>query len=52
MMTENQLHSAIALHGHFCPGLAIGLRVAQACVEQLGTHTASNELVAIAENDL
>ena len=42
----------IAFHGHECPGLAIGFRVAQAARTRLGITSAHDEeLVCVTEND-
>lgn len=42
----------IAFHGHSCPGLAIGYRMATAAIAQLSEARAvDEELVAIVEND-
>ena len=42
----------IRFHGHDCPGLAIGYRMATAAVEELESVRAEDEeLVAIVEND-
>ncbi|GAB4344804.1 MAG: FmdE family protein [Desulfobulbaceae bacterium] len=42
----------IRFHGHDCPGLAIGYRMAMAAVEALESERAADEeLVAIVEND-
>jgi formylmethanofuran dehydrogenase subunit E len=42
----------VGFHGHECPGLAIGYRMAVAAMENLGTSRAPDEeLVAIVEND-
>lgn len=42
----------IRFHGHDCPGLAIGYRMANAAVEALDSDRAEDEeLVAIVEND-
>ena len=39
-------------HGHNCPGLAVGYRMARAALEALGAERAGDEeLVAIVEND-
>jgi len=41
-----------AFHGHVCPGLAMGFRVAQLAVRQLGSPRAGDEeLVAVVENN-
>ena len=38
-------------HGHVCPGLALGYRVALAALGALGQRAGDEELVAIVEND-
>jgi formylmethanofuran dehydrogenase subunit E len=38
-------------HGHVCPGLAIGYRVAQAALSEFGLRSEDEELVAVVEND-
>ncbi|NJB66561.1 formylmethanofuran dehydrogenase subunit E [Desulfobaculum xiamenense] len=43
---------AAAFHGHVCPGLALGYRVALAALERLGNTPADDEeIVCIVEND-
>lgn len=43
---------AVKFHGHSCPGLAIGYRVAQIALRELGVERAfDEELVAVVEND-
>ena len=42
----------ISFHGHSCPGLAMGYRMAQAALDHLkGQRAEDEELVAIVEND-
>ncbi len=41
---------AVHFHGHVCPGLAFGFRVAQAALEVLGDRSRDEELVAVVEN--
>jgi len=49
MMTFSQI---VSFHGHECPGLAIGYRMATAAMEELAALRAEDEeLVAIVEND-
>lgn len=49
MMSYDEI---IAFHGHACPGLAIGYRMACAAMEALGINRAGDEeVVAIVEND-
>lgn len=42
---------AVEFHGHACPGLAIGYRVAMLALKQLGVRARDEELVAIVENN-
>lgn len=43
---------AVAFHGHACPGLAMGYRVAIAAMSRLqATHAEDEDFVAIVEND-
>jgi len=39
-------------HGHLCPGLAVGIRVAQIALREIGPHSADEEIVAIVETDM
>jgi formylmethanofuran dehydrogenase subunit E len=43
--------NAVKFHGHACPGLAIGYRVANLALQELGVRASDEELVAIVEND-
>ncbi|RJP24872.1 MAG: formylmethanofuran dehydrogenase [Candidatus Abyssobacteria bacterium SURF_5] len=51
----NKLHTfdeAVRFHGHECPGLAIGYRVAATAIELLAVERPQDEeLVAVVEND-
>lgn len=38
-------------HGHVCPGLALGYRVAVAALASLGQRAVDEEIIAIVEND-
>ena len=40
----------VHFHGHVCPGLAFGFRVAQAALEVMGERSLDEELVAVVEN--
>jgi formylmethanofuran dehydrogenase subunit E len=42
---------AVTFHGHACPGLAIGYRVANLALKELGLRARDEELVAIVENN-
>ncbi|CAK8712212.1 Formylmethanofuran dehydrogenase subunit E [Candidatus Electrothrix laxa] len=49
---QEDWEKCIAFHGHECPGLAIGFRVAMAARKRLGiTSAADEELVCVTEND-
>jgi formylmethanofuran dehydrogenase subunit E len=42
---------AVRFHGHACPGLALGYRVANMALKELGVRARDEELVAIVENN-
>jgi formylmethanofuran dehydrogenase subunit E len=49
---ETDLREVIQFHGHLCPGLALGYRVAKAALRELkADRPRDEELVAIVEND-
>lgn len=49
---NDELRETIQFHGHLCPGLALGFRVAKAALRELGADRPQDEeLVAIVEND-
>ncbi len=49
---DQELREAIQFHGHLCPGLALGYRVAKAALRELGAERPEDEeLVAVVEND-
>lgn len=41
----------IHFHGHACPGLALGYRIAKLALQELGKRAKDEELVAIVENN-
>jgi len=47
MSREQRYAEVVAFHGHSCPDVALGLRVAEAATARLGRHAAGNELVAV-----
>lgn len=51
MEYDDDLKKVIAFHGHICPGVAYGYRVAREAIKQLGRKAKDEELVAIVEND-
>ena len=42
---------AVEFHGHACPGLALGYRVANLALKEFGLRARDEELVAIVENN-
>lgn len=49
---SDELREAIQFHGHLCPGLALGYRVAKAALRELSAERPQDEeLVAVVEND-
>jgi formylmethanofuran dehydrogenase subunit E len=51
-LQESELRETIQFHGHLCPGLALGYRVAKAALRELkADRPQDEELVAIVEND-
>jgi len=38
-------------HGHWCPGLAMGIRVSEIALREIGPHAGDEEVVAIVETD-
>lgn len=48
---SDDLKKVVGFHGHICPGLAYGYRVAKAALKELGPRARDEELVAIVEND-
>jgi formylmethanofuran dehydrogenase subunit E len=50
--SNDDLREAIQFHGHLCPGLALGFRVAKAALRELKSERPEDEeLVAVVEND-
>jgi formylmethanofuran dehydrogenase subunit E len=49
---DEELRDAVQFHGHLCPGLALGSRVARAALRELDAERPQDEeLVAVVEND-
>jgi formylmethanofuran dehydrogenase subunit E len=51
-MKSEEIHFARRFHGHDCPGLALGIRVAEAARREVGHHQPGAEVVAIVESDM
>ena len=50
-ITDTVLSQVVAFHGHLCPGLVIGIRVAEVAMRELGRRAEDEEVVAIVETD-
>ena len=50
-LSEEQIKKAVDFHGHWCPGLAIGLRAGEYVLNRLGASE-DEELVAVVETDM
>lgn len=51
-MNQQLWETAVAFHGHECPGLAIGAKACEAAEQKLGVTRASDEeVVCVTEND-
>ena len=48
---SEQVQETIAFHGHWCPGLAIGIRAAQWALKEMG-KSPDEEIVAVVETDM
>jgi formylmethanofuran dehydrogenase subunit E len=49
---DTDLREVVQFHGHLCPGLALGFRVAKAALRELGAdRPRDEELAAVVEND-
>lgn len=50
-LTQEQIDETISFHGHNCPGLTIGLRVAELALKNLDTAN-KNDWVCVTETDM
>ena len=50
-LAPDQVAATVAFHGHLCPGLAWGMRVAEVALHILGPRSQDEELVAVVETD-
>ncbi|MHB0857168.1 MAG: TrmO family methyltransferase domain-containing protein [Anaerolineae bacterium] len=50
-ISPKTLDQVVAFHGHLCPGLTFGVRVAEVVLRELGARSEDEELVAIVETD-
>jgi hypothetical protein len=49
--SEQQIKATMDFHGHWCPGLAIGVRAAELALEEVGKAD-DEDIVAIVETDM
>ena len=49
-ISEKDIAAAIAFHGHWCPGLATGIKVSEVVLSELG-RSFDEDIVAVAETD-
>jgi formylmethanofuran dehydrogenase subunit E len=50
-LSQEMIEQAIRFHGHSCPGLAIGMRVAELALSEFA-HAEDEEVVAVVETDM
>ncbi len=48
----DMIEQAREFHGHFCPGLAMGIQVSRIALQEIGAHSKDEEVVAIVETDM
>ncbi|MPZ67444.1 MAG: formylmethanofuran dehydrogenase [Pseudonocardiaceae bacterium] len=49
---EATLQQVVHFHGHLCPGLAMGVKVAEIALDEIGPHAQDEEVVAVTETDM
>jgi len=49
--THLDIEGALRFHGHSCPGLSMGIRIAEVALREIGPHSVDEEVVCIAEAD-
>ena len=52
MIDPQTVEKVAEFHGHMCPGLAMGIRIAEVALRDIGPHAQDEEVVAIAETDM
>lgn len=51
IISKDQIEQTIHFHGHWCPGLAIGIRAAEWALKEMG-KAPDEEIVAVVETDM
>lgn len=49
---EETIDRIVAFHGHMCPGLAMGIKVSELALREIGAHAQDEEVVAAVETDM
>ncbi len=49
-LTREQFEKAVAFHGHFCPGLSIGIRASEWCLREYGSGI-QGDVAVVVETD-
>lgn len=52
MIDLQTVEKVAEFHGHMCPGLAMGIRVAELALRDIGPHAKDEEVVAVVETDM
>ncbi len=52
MIASEVVQKVRDFHGHMCPGLAIGIRIAEIALREIGPHAEDEEVVAVVETDM
>ena len=52
VLSKELVEKVIEFHGHKCPGLALGIRAAEIALNEIGSHSKDEEVVAIVETDM
>ena len=51
-ITETIVDQVTKFHGHMCAGLAMGIKVAEVVLTEIGPHANDEEVVAIVETNM
>lgn len=51
-LDDATLDQVVRFHGHLCPGLAMGIHVANIALREIGPHSSDEEVVAVVETDM
>ena len=51
-ISPETVEDIVRFHGHMCPGLAMGIRAAEAALREVGPHSVDEEVVTLTETDM